>query len=99
MSSSRTVRYVINVDSITNEGGINFYPVGLGEWRVRRDGVIPGLGKPTDAKLVQYVRKFEESTLPGGCNEHLGVTRIFECHVYDQKEAKIVARYKAGGSK
>ena len=41
------------------------------EWRVKGGPNSVGYGKPTDANLAEYVRKFSESMLPGGCNEHL----------------------------
>jgi hypothetical protein len=33
-------------------------------------------GRPTEANLAQYVEDLEKSTMPGGCNAHLGATRV-----------------------
>ena len=52
-------------------------------------------GKPSDETLATYVRGVEDSTLPGGVNEHLGVTRISRAKVVRQSTDEVVATYGA----
>lgn len=67
------------------------------EWRTRSrlDGRLPAHGKPTTANLAAYVRKFEDSTRSGGCNEHLGFQKVARAEIIDQELSKVVATYAA----
>jgi hypothetical protein len=56
-------------------------------WNVRRDGA------PTDANLRSYVHGLEASTLQGGVNEHLGVTRVLAAQLVHQGTGAVVATY------
>jgi hypothetical protein len=58
-------------------------------WDVRRNG------RPTDANLTRYVRAFEQSTLPGGPNAHLGPMRVLRARVRHQRSGEFVAEYTA----
>lgn len=51
-------------------------------------------GRPTAASLARYVRELEDSTLPGGCNEHLGLTRVSHAQVIRQSTGETVAVYE-----
>jgi hypothetical protein len=52
-------------------------------------------GKPTDDNLRTYVTKFEDSTEPGGVNDHLGTRKITRASIKDQQTGDIVATYHA----
>ena len=67
------------------------------EWRTRSrlNGVVPAHGAPTAANLAAYVRKYEESTLPGGCNAHLGVTKVARAVIVNQQTRETIANYVA----
>ena len=72
MSSSRTPRYVVSLKADT------LYPAVLVEWKTKVHGKI------TVENLKAFVKKYEESTHPGGCNEHLGAIKITSALVFDQ---------------
>ena len=59
-------------------------------WNCRRDG------RPTAANLARYVESFEASTRAGGCNAHLGETRVREaCVRVNEYAGTVVATYRA----
>jgi hypothetical protein len=74
MARDTTPAYVVEVST----PGYRWTPA---EWRVRTRGQLPGYGKPTDANLAAFVRRFEESSRPGGVNAHLGATRVASAQV------------------
>lgn len=66
------------------------------EWRTRKRGAYEGHGKPSKENLHKVVRKIEESTLPGGCNEHLSKTRPFiivAAEILDQRSGALKATW------
>jgi hypothetical protein len=71
MGRSTTPEFVVEMRE--HDGGRRFTPQA---WRVKGQHGIPGDGKPTKENLERFVKKFEESTEPGGANSHLGPTRI-----------------------
>ena len=54
-----------------------------------------GKGKANAENLKKYVEAFEASTQPGGCNSHLGVTRVLTAQIVKQSTGDTVATYKA----
>lgn len=53
-------------------------------------------GKPTDAKLAQYVRDYNASILPGGCNSHVGPGgRATLASIFDHHTNRVVATWSA----
>lgn len=53
-------------------------------------------GRPTAENLRRYVAAFEASTEPGGCNAHLGVTKVLEADIRENEfMGAVVARYSA----
>lgn len=62
-------------------------------WRVKKHGLVPGNGMPTDENLRKEVLGFEKSCEPGGPNEHLGRTTVLKAKVIHQDTGKVVATY------
>lgn len=52
-------------------------------------------GRPSDENLAAFVRGLEDSTLPGGVNAHLGVTRVGAATIVRQATGRVVATYTA----
>lgn len=50
-------------------------------------------GTPSDAALAAYCTSMDESTLPGGANEHLGPQETVFAQVVNQDTYEVVARY------
>ena len=48
-------------------------------------------GRASDARLAEYIKGLEDSTLPGGCNEHLGCTRSGAARIIRQATGETVA--------
>lgn len=76
-----TFRYTVHL--LLNRGRMD--PIG---WPTRpRAGMYLPLslrGTPNAAKLAQYVRDYNASLQPGGCNEHLGIeSRATAAAIYD----------------
>jgi len=67
------------------------------EWRPRSrlNGNVPGHGAPTAENLAKYVRGFEESTLAGGCNAHVGATKVASARIVNQETKQVLATYSA----
>ena len=52
-------------------------------------------GRPTAANLAAHCQLLEDSTMPGGCNEHLGPTRILAARIVTNRgERREVAAYR-----
>ena len=52
-------------------------------------------GRPSDENLRRYIEGFEASTLPGGTNEHLGITRVSSAKiVFNTGYGETVATYE-----
>ena len=52
-------------------------------------------GRATTSRVDQSVEAFEASTLPGGCNEHLGVILVRQMRVIRQSTGAVVATSSA----
>lgn len=53
-------------------------------------------GRPTAANLAKHVAVMEAATQPGGCNEHLGATRILAARILKNRgQRDLVAAYVA----
>jgi hypothetical protein len=78
MGRSTTPKYAVEYRDVIVLRGDRRERVSLTDtgWNVRESG------RPTDENLERYVREFEDSTLPGGVNEHLGVTRVGSATIY-----------------
>ncbi len=89
--SSSLVTYVVNYRT-TREGWNSG-----SEWRARkRAGFQTPHGTPSTENLGKYVAKVEESTQPGGCNDHLAKDAPFtivEAWIVDQRTKEVVARW------
>ncbi len=64
-----------------------------GEWRATSKVNAPGYGRPTDENLKKHCMFVEASSLPGGCNDHLGVTKILSAYIVDYRTGEPVAWY------
>ena len=53
-----------------------------------------GKGKPTAENVTKYVKAFEASCAPGGCNEHLGRTTVLRAKLVRQSDNTVVATYE-----
>lgn len=62
-------------------------------WRVKREGQVPGYGKPTDENLRKEVLGFENSCEPGGPNAHLGLMKVRSAKIVHQFTGDVVATY------
>ena len=89
MSRDRAIRYVCHV--VIDQPGRAWTP---SEWRTRRQGQIPADGKPTTENLQKHCLHYEASTQPGGCNQHLGPTKILSARIVDQNDMSVVAEYR-----
>lgn len=92
MGQIRTVRFAIHYRLAPQEGQPlrGWTP---GQWRARRQGQAPAHGKPTPANIQKHCEHYERSTLPGGCNEHLGPTTIASAWVIDQLTGETVGTW------
>lgn len=88
MSRDRAIRFVLHV--VVDTPGRAWTP---SEWRTRRQGQIPADGKPTTENIKKHCLHYEASTQPGGCNSHLGATKILRAWVVDQNTMERVAEY------
>lgn len=89
MGRSVKIKYVITVRCADPYMGIT--PMA---WRTRRDGQIPGYGKPNEANLAHWVEMHNRSLEPGGCNEHVGRgARAVSAKIVDQDTGSVVATY------
>lgn len=89
MSKSTTPEFVVY---LTLDRGVTTPSA----WRIKAtgcNGCIPGHGKPTADNLKAYVTTFEASTQSGGCNAHLGVTKVLSARIVRQSTRDIVAAY------
>ena len=86
MGTSRLIPYVMIVTT-DNGHWTN------SEWRMRAQGRVPAHGKATTENLKKHCLFVEESTHPGGCNAHLGVTHILTARIKDQRTGEILATY------
>lgn len=62
-----------------------------GEWRTRKQGQVPSMGKPSVENLAAHVAHLEASMKPGGCNAHLGERTILEAWITDEQTGVRVA--------
>ena len=84
MSKDYTPAYVVRM----NAGGPNQVHT-PSAWNCRQSG------RPTKENLEKWVRGFEESTKPGGCNAHLGETVVWSAEIArNRPNGKVVASYK-----
>ncbi len=89
MGKSIAFRYSVSFVTVT--GGMT--PAG---WRERRQGQIPGDGKPNAANLAKYIETMNVSFLPGGVNEHVGARgRIVSAKLRDHYSNSIIAEWSA----
>ena len=73
MGRSVTPKYAVEFSGVSRNGApTRWTPMG---WNSKQ------AGRPTAANLAAFVRGYEASTLPGGVNAHLGVTRIAAAEV------------------
>jgi len=89
MSNTRYIKYVIHY---TVKDGSYWTPH---EWYARKRNQRPGDGKPTTANIANHVAYWEASTLPGGCNAHIGKSKILSAYVVDQMSGMVVAQWTA----
>jgi hypothetical protein len=81
MPADLTTAYVVEIDT----PGYRYTPA---PWRTRQ------AGRPTTANLAAHVEAFEASTEPGGCNAHLGATRVTSARIRrNQLRGVVVASY------
>lgn len=61
------------------------------------EGIISPMewkGKATVDNVTKYVQDFEESCLPGGCNQHLGINPVLSAEIIDQKKGITLVTWK-----
>jgi len=62
-------------------------------WNVRTN-THAGNGMPTRVNLLKWIASFEESTQPGGCNDHLGATHILWAQIVCQRTGDTVVDWE-----
>jgi hypothetical protein len=95
--SNNTITYRYSVQMSIVRGYAT--PAGWGT-RSRLGHTVPAAlaGKPTDAKLAQYVADYNASLEAGGCNSHIGASgACVAAAITDHNTGAVVARYQAGG--
>jgi hypothetical protein len=92
MSRDREVRFLIHY--VVETGGEPNRGWTPGEWRVRRLHQLQADGKPTVENIQKHCEAYERSTQPGGCNSHLGVTKILRAWIVDQRSGETLADYR-----
>lgn len=91
MGNSRLIRFLIKIETVLSRQGKSFYhPF---EWRVKDSG------KPTESNLDEWVRVFENSCLPGGCNQHLGVDPVLSAKIIDQRKGSLLCTWNRSSRK
>ena len=66
-------------------------------WNVRSNNTaVPGSGQPTPDNIARWVRDFEASCQPGGCNSHVGITHITKARIIRQATDEVVAEWQRG---
>jgi hypothetical protein len=88
MSRDRAIRFTVNY--VIDTPGMGWTP---GEWRTRSRGQIPADGKPTVENLKKHCLHYEASTQEGGCNSHLGATKILRAWIFDHEAGQTVVEY------
>jgi hypothetical protein len=89
MSSTHTPTFRVELhESSIDRPGVRYSPT-MTPWPTKH------AGRPTDATLAAYVESLEESTLPGGVNDHLGRTVVNRARVIRQATGELVAEYAA----
>lgn len=90
MGKSITIPVTVEMKTMTATGSQVCTP---SEWRTRERVNAPGYGTPNAENLATYIKKFEDSTKPGGVNEHLGVTVVTSALIKRQATGAILATY------
>ena len=92
MGKSVTVPVVVEMKTLTAEGPKGCTPM---PWRsgLPSRANNPGYGRPTTENLKAFIKKFEDSTKPGGVNEHLGTTVVTSAFIKDQATGQVLASY------
>lgn len=85
--SSTTPTYRVETPRVYSVASGRFVHHTPAAWNVRRDGAANA------DNLRRYVQGMEASTLPGGVNEHLGVTRVLAAQLVRQGTDTVVATY------
>jgi hypothetical protein len=69
----------------------------LGAWQVRAKYGHPGHGQPNAENLGKWRDAFNNSLLPGGPNDHLGLNYWLheDLEIFDQNSGRVVATYRA----
>lgn len=80
--------------STTPKYRVEVAQAGLSPLRVAWPG--DHFGKPTDAKLAQWVADYEASLKPGGVNAHVGYAPVLNAKVVNQKQQAVAAEYHRG---
>jgi len=88
MGRSRAIKYVVSAKCSPATAALTQM-----EWRVTRDGNIPGDGKPTEANLAKWVAVYNASFQPGGVNQHAGPLTIVSAKIVRQADYRIMAEY------
>lgn len=87
MGKSYTFPYAYRL-VFSSEGGRQQFTDG--GWRVRGSFGNRGFGQPTAQNLEQFAQDFEASTLPGGCNAHLGKCVIWAAFITENNAKRTV---------
>lgn len=80
MGKSSSVRFVVTMKLA--EGAAT-----PSEWKSKY------AGPPSDANLRKHIEVFEKSCEKGGCNAHLGPTKVLSAKIVEQATDKIKATY------
>lgn len=83
-------RLVLSVGSDGRQRGVSWTPA---SWIVSSRDQRKADGKPTAENLRRHVESIEQSTRPGGVNEHLGSTTIRSAKLVNQDTGETVATY------
>ena len=87
MGKTLTPTYAVEFFEVRTaaEGAVGWTPMG---WNAKQ------AGRPTAENLATFIKGYEMSTLPTGCNRHLGATTIGSAHIIRNDGSKeVIASY------
>ena len=87
MGRTITPKYAVQFSSVFSNGKlVGWTPMA---WNSKQ------AGRPTVENLAKFVKGYEDSTLPGAINAHLGVTTIgYAAVVFNDGSRVIVSEYR-----
>jgi hypothetical protein len=82
--NSTTPKYIVKI----TDGRYGYSSIA---WVATSRTQIRADGKPTVENLRRWVASFEAATQPGGCNAHLGATKLTSARIVNNFTGELVA--------